>query len=59
MAHTLTTTPHRLDTPRTPATLAVLVRAKRARIAAIEGWASEATMERERRELAKLEAEDA
>lgn len=48
---------YRLDTPHTPATLATLIRAKQARIAAIEGWASAATMGRERTELAKLEAQ--
>jgi hypothetical protein len=53
---TLTTTPHRDAMVRTPAGLDVLIRAKRARIAAIENWASPTTMERERAELAKLEA---
>ena len=53
---TLTTTPHRLDTPRTPAALDVLIRAKQKRIAAIQGWASAATMDRERAELARMEA---
>jgi len=54
---TLTTTPHRDATVRTPADVAVLIRAKKRRIEAIQGWASQVTMERERAELAKLEGE--
>jgi hypothetical protein len=56
MVYTLTTTPHRDAMVRTPATLDVLIRAKRARIEAIQGWATSQTVERERAELAKLEA---
>ena len=50
---TLTTTPHRLD--RAPVALDVLIRAKQARIVALEerGWVAAAN--RERAELAKLE----
>lgn len=35
--------------------LATLIAAKRRRIAALEGWASAETLDRERAELAKLE----
>lgn len=56
-SYTLTTSPHQLDSQCPNVSRELLIAAKRRRIAAIEGWASPQTMERERAELATLEAE--